>query len=212
MIRIVTTGRLKRLEQDAEQARARVREVQEQADTALGRHVHNAVELTARTVQAEAAASAARWDKDIAAAESEHLRERVVELEAALERAEATTDEVGVLLSHALDALSAAQQELLLKDNEIRRLREELRGEPVEGWSLTLLLHHGEPHTIYASREDAHADTATHGMPADHVWKPCDDRPPAAFTWRCEAFIYNPVSNGFRRFPMPVPKQIEGAA
>ncbi|MFG3363047.1 hypothetical protein [Streptomyces griseofuscus] len=212
MIRIVTTGRLQRLEQDADRARARVREVQVQADTALGRHVHNAVELTAHAEHAEAAASAARWDKDIAEAEAKRLRERVVELEDALERAEATTDEVGVLLSGAMKELSVSRQELLLADIEIRRLREELRGRSAEGWSLTLLLHHGEPHTIYASREDAHADTATHGMPADHIWKPCDDRPAAAFTWRCEAFIYNSASNGFRRLHMPAPKQIEGAA
>ncbi|MFE9473224.1 hypothetical protein ACFYOR_19525 [Streptomyces griseofuscus] len=212
MIRIITTGRLQQLEQDADRARARVREVQVQADTALGRHVHNAVELTARAEQAEAAASAARWDKDIAKTEAKRLREQIGELEAALERAEATTDEVGVLLSHAMDALSAAQQELLLKDGEIRRLREELEGESMEGRTLTVLLHHGEPHTVYASREDAHADTATHGGGPDTVWRPCDDRPPAAFTWRLETFIYNPVSNGFRRLHMPAPKQIEGAA
>ncbi|MFG5724537.1 hypothetical protein [Streptomyces murinus] len=209
MIRIVTTGHLHRLEQNADRAHTRVREVRVQADTALGRHVHNAIELTARAEQAEAAASAARWDKDTAETEAKRLRKQIGELEAALERAEATTDEVGVLLSHAIDALSAAQQELLLKDSEIRRLREELEGETMEGRTLTVLLHHGEPHTIYASREDAHADTATHGM---HVWKPCDDRPASAFTWRCEAFIYNPVSNGFRRLHMPAPKQIEGAA
>ncbi|MEU7502661.1 hypothetical protein AB0B52_37620, partial [Streptomyces griseofuscus] len=98
MIRIVTTGRLQRLKQNAEQARTRVREVQAQADTALGRHVHNAVELTARAEQAEAAASAARWDKDTAETEAKRLREQIGELEDALERAEATTDEVGVLL------------------------------------------------------------------------------------------------------------------
>ncbi|MGY9067967.1 hypothetical protein [Streptomyces sp. CAS3] len=210
MIRIVTTRRLQRLEQNADRARARVREVQ--ADTALGRHVHDAVELIARAVQAEAAASAARWDKDIAETEAKRLREQIGELEAVLERAEATTDEVGVLLSGAMKELSISRQELLLKDIAIGRLREELEAEPVEGQSLTVLLHHGEPHTIYASREDAHADTATHGMPADHVWKPCDDRPPAAFTWRCEAFIYNSFSNGFRRLHMPAAKQIEGAA
>ncbi|MEU3031236.1 hypothetical protein ACPCBC_32770 [Streptomyces incarnatus] len=212
MIRIVTTRRLQRLEQNADRARARVREVQAQADTALGRHVHNAVELTARAEQAEAAASAARWDKDTAETEAKRLREHVGGLEDALERAEATTDEVGVLLSGAMKELSVSRQELLLKDIAIGRLREELEAEPVEGQSLTVLLHHGEPHTIYVSRGDAHADTATHGLPADHVWKPCDDRPPAAFTWRCEAFIYNPVSNGFRRLHMPAPKQIEGAA
>ncbi|MEU5794288.1 hypothetical protein ABZ800_12285 [Streptomyces sp. NPDC047813] len=212
MIRIVTTDRLKRLEQDADRARAGVREVQARADTALGRHVHNAVELTARAEQAKAAASAARWAKDTAETEAKRLREQIGELEAALERAEATTDEVGVLLSSAMKELSISRQELLLKDIAIGRLREELEAEPVERQSLTVLLHHGEPHTIYASREDAHADTATHGLPADHVWKPCDERPASAFTWRCEAFIYNSASNGFRRLHMPALKQIEGAA
>ncbi|MFI1604073.1 hypothetical protein ACH4YN_18235 [Streptomyces griseofuscus] len=212
MIRLVTTGRLQRLEQDADRARARVREVQVQADTALGRHVHNAIELTARAEQAEAAASAARWDKDIAETEAKRLRERVAKLEAALERAEATTDEVGVLLSGAMKELSVSRQELLLKDIAIGRLREELEAEPLEGQSLTVLLHHGEPHTIYASREDAHADTATHGAPAGARWQTCDERPAAAFTWRLEAFTYNPDSNGFRRLHMPAPKQIEGAA
>ncbi|MER6334125.1 hypothetical protein ABT298_33425 [Streptomyces sp. NPDC001034] len=197
MIRIVTTGRLERLEQDADQARTRAREVQEQADAAWVRHVRELLDLTARAETAESDAAI--------------LREHVGESEAALERAEATTTEVGVLLAGAMKELSVARQELLLKDIETRRLREELRGE-LEGRSLTVLLHHGEPHTIYASHEDAYADTATHGMPADHVWKPCDDRPASAFTWRCEAFIYNSVSNGFRRIHMPAPKQIEGAA
>ncbi|MEU5794890.1 hypothetical protein ABZ800_15435 [Streptomyces sp. NPDC047813] len=177
MIRLVTARRLQRLEQDAEQARIRVREVQAQADTALGRHVHNVVELTAR-----------------------------------LERAETTTDEVAVLLSGAMKELSAAQQEILLKDIEIRRLRDELEGESLEGRTLTVLLHHGEPHTIYASREDAYADTATHGAPAGARWQTCDERPAAAFTWRLEAFTYNPASNGFRRLLMPAPKPVEGAA
>ncbi|MGW3268873.1 hypothetical protein [Streptomyces sp. NPDC001056] len=198
MIRIVTTGRLQRLEQNAEQIRTRARELQEQSDAAWVRHVRELLDLTARAETAESDAAI--------------LRKHIGESEAALERAEATTTEVRALLSGAVKELSAARQELLLKDIEIRRLREELKDGSMDGRSLTVLLHHGEPHTIYASREDAHADTATHGMPADHVWKPCDERPASAFTWRCEAFIYNSASNGFRRFPMPAPKQIEGAA
>lgn len=145
------------------------------------------------------------------AAWSQHIRELYAATGRA-ERAEAATSEVGEILAHAMQELSAAQQELLLKAIEIRRLREELTGEPQEGATLTVLLHHGEPHTIYASREDAHADTATHGAPADHVWQPCGERPAAAFTWRCEAFIYNPVSNGFRRARMPVGWPVEGAS
>ncbi|MEU7424415.1 hypothetical protein [Streptomyces sp. NPDC040750] len=128
------------------------------------------------------------------------------------ERAEATTTEVGAILAHAMEELSAAQRELLLKDIEIRRLRRELAGESLEGRTLTVLLHYGEPHTIYASYEDAHADTTAHGMSADSVWQRCDERPASAFKWRCEAFTYNADSNGFRRVHMPAPKLVDGAA
>jgi hypothetical protein len=127
------------------------------------------------------------------------------------ERAEATTAEVGALLARAMEELSAAQQELLLRDIEIRRLRQELEGESLEGRSLTVLLHYGEPHTVYASREDAYADTATHGAAPDG-WVPSGERPAAECKWRCEAFIYDAASNGFRRAHMPVPKPVEGAA
>ncbi|MEU5397498.1 hypothetical protein [Streptomyces tibetensis] len=170
MIRIVTTGRLRRLEREAEQARARARGLQAQADTAWGRHVRELFAVTDRAERAEAAAS-----------------------------------EVGEILARAMDELSAAQQELLLKDIEIRRLREQLEGESMEGRSLTVLLHYGEPHTIYASREDAYADTATHGADPDG-WVPSGERAPSASMWRCEAFIYNASSNGFRRAYPPVPK------
>ncbi|MBZ6174127.1 hypothetical protein KVH24_14990 [Streptomyces olivaceus] len=140
-----------------------------------------------------------------------HLRELYAVTDRA-ERAEATTNEVSVLLSGALAELSEAQQELLRKDIEIRRLREELNRGPREGETVTVLLHHGEPHAVYASREAAHADTATHGYPADHVWTPCDERPAAVFTWRCEAFIYNPASRGFHRVYTAVPRALDGAA
>ncbi|MFC8239495.1 hypothetical protein [Streptomyces chartreusis] len=170
----------------------------------------------ARLTQLEHDARTAREQAhEINGAASEAFGEHVRELYAATdraERAEAATSEVGVVLSLAMEELSAAQQELLLKDIEIRRLRDELAGASIEGQTLTVLLHYGEPHTIYASREDAHADTGTHGMPADHVWKPCGEHPAAEFTWRCEAFIYNAASNGFRRAYVPAPKPVEGAA
>ncbi|MFD5014613.1 hypothetical protein [Streptomyces chartreusis] len=140
-----------------------------------------------------------------------HVRELYAATDRA-ERAETATTEVGLILSLAMKELSAAQQELLLKNIEIARLRRELAGTSMEGQTLTVLLHYGEPHTIYASREDAHADTSTHGMPADHVWKPCGEHPAAEFTWRCEAFIYNAASNGFRRAYVPAAKPVEGAA
>ncbi|MER6678095.1 hypothetical protein [Streptomyces sp. NPDC000983] len=128
------------------------------------------------------------------------------------ERAETVTAEVGVLLAGAVAELSVAQQEILLKDLEIRRLREELRGGPRAGDPLAVLLHHGEPVAVYACREDAFADTATHGFPPDHPWKPCDERPASAFIWRCETFTYNPASNGFHRAGLSVPRALGGAA
>ncbi|MFF5984979.1 hypothetical protein ACFY78_39710 [Streptomyces olindensis] len=140
-----------------------------------------------------------------------HVRELYAITDRA-ERAEATTAEVGALLARAMEELSAAQQELLLKDVEIRRLRAELEGESVEGRTLTVLLHYGEPHTVYASREDAYADTATHGVAPDAVWVPSGERPAAECEWRCEAFIYDAASNGFRRAHMPVPKPVGEAA
>ncbi|MBM7169249.1 hypothetical protein JQK87_12620 [Streptomyces sp. G44] len=128
------------------------------------------------------------------------------------ERAEATTSEVGALLSGALAELAQAQRELLLKDIEIRRLREELASEPREGQALTVLLHYGEPYAIYRSREDAYADTATHGVPPDAVWVPCGERPASECKWRLTPFIYDAGSRGFRRAFMPAPEPVGGAA
>jgi hypothetical protein len=139
-----------------------------------------------------------------------HVRELYAATDRA-ERAEATTTEVGKLLARAMEELSAAQQELLLKDIEIRQLRAELDGDSLEGQTLTVLLHYGEPHTVYASREDAYADTATHGA-SPEGWVPSGERPAAECQWRCEAFIYNAASNGFRRAHMPVPKPVGEAA
>ncbi|MGW5502373.1 hypothetical protein [Streptomyces rochei] len=140
-----------------------------------------------------------------------HVRELFAVTDRA-ERAEAVTDEVRAMFARAIEELSEAQQELLLKDIEIRRLREELQRGPVAGDTLTVLMHHGEPHAVYASRDDAHADTATHGYPPDHVWKPCGEHPAWAFKWRCEAFVYNPASNGFHRENRFVSRVLGGAA
>ncbi|MEU1081357.1 hypothetical protein ABZ368_14110 [Streptomyces sp. NPDC005908] len=140
----------------------------------------------------------------------QHVRELYAVTDRA-ERAEAATTEVGVLLARAVEELSAAQQELLLKGIEIRRLREDLSRGPREGETLTVLLHYGEPHTIYATREDAYADTITHGVPAG-AWVPADERPVSEVAWRCEAFIYDAASNGFRRAFVPAPRLVGEAA
>lgn len=170
----------------------------------------------ARLERLDADAGAAReYARQMSGAANEVFGRHVRELYAATdraERAEAAASEVGELLAHAVEELSAAQQELLLKDIEIQRLREELEGESLEERALSVLLHYGEPHTIYASREDAYADTATHGVPAGTPWVPVRERPPSASEWRVEAFIYDAASNGFRRAFMPAPKPVGEAA
>ncbi|MFF1358677.1 hypothetical protein [Streptomyces sp. NPDC058297] len=140
-----------------------------------------------------------------------HIRELYATTDRA-ERAEATTSEVGAILKRAVEELVAAQQELLLKDIEIRRLREELSVERLEVRTLTVLMHYGQPHTVYAYREDAYADTAAHGRPADHVWGPRGERSARECEWSCESFIYDAASNGFRRAFMPSPEPVGGAA
>lgn len=177
MIRLVTAGRMARLEQEADQARDRARDVQAQADAAWGRHVRELYAVTDRA-----------------------------------ERAEATTSEVGALLAGAVAELSAAQQELLLKDIELRRLSEELQRGRVEGGMVAVLMHYGEPHTVYACREDAFADTAAHGVPAGTPWVPSDGRPASASKWCVAAFIYDAGCKGFRRAFLPVPEPVGGAA
>ncbi|MEV6999306.1 hypothetical protein AB0N62_16675 [Streptomyces sp. NPDC093982] len=139
-----------------------------------------------------------------------HMRE-LYAVTGRAERAEAAASEVGEILAHAVEELSVAQQELLLKDIEIERLRQELAGESMEGRTLSVLLHYGRPHTIYGSRADAYADTATHGVPAEG-WVPADERPVGEVTWRIDAFVYDAASHGFRRTPMPAPKPMGEAA
>jgi hypothetical protein len=168
-----------------------------------------------RIAQLEHAVRAAREvARQTSGAANEAFGRHVRELYAATaraERAEATASEVGEFLARAVEELSVAQQELLLKDIEIRRLCEELEGESLEGRALTVLLRYGEPHTVYASREDAYADTATHGVPAGG-WVPADERPVGEVAWRCEAFIYDAASNGFRRASLPAAKPVGEAA
>ncbi len=149
----------------------------------------------------EAAAKASGW----------HARELSAAVDRA-ERAEAATEEVSVLLTGAGGELAEQQRLLLLMSLELRRARSELERGPEQGDTLTVLLHFGEPHTIYRSRKDAQADTATHGARPDAVWSPCGERPASAFRWRCEAFVYDAASNGFRRAFPPVAVPVRGAA
>ncbi|WP_405871582.1 hypothetical protein [Streptomyces sp. NBC_00005] len=169
----------------------------------------------ARLERLEADASAAREHaRQASTAANEAFGEHVRELfavTARAEQAETATSEVSAILSLALEELAAAQKELLLNDIAIRQLREELDEARRAGRSLFLLMYYGEPHTIYRSREDAYADTATHGAPADG-WVPSDERPASQVTWRIEAFIQVGIPNGFRRAFMPAPEPVGGAA
>ncbi|MEV5952120.1 hypothetical protein [Streptomyces sp. NPDC051993] len=144
-------------------------------------------------------------------AATRHARELSAALERA-ERAEGATEEASVLLNGAERELAAQQNLLLLMSLELRRVRMELERGPVEGDALTVLLHYGEPYSVYRCREDAYADTATHGARPDAVWQPCGERPASAFKWRCEAFVYDATSNGFRRAFPPAAVPVRGAA
>ncbi|MFD3499932.1 hypothetical protein [Streptomyces sp. NPDC058678] len=170
----------------------------------------------ARLDRLEADLSAAREHaRQASAAANEAFGEHVRELFAVIdraERAEATTSEVGVLLSLAMEELAAAQKELLLNEVAFRRLRQELEEARQPGRELTLLMHYGRPHTIYRSREDAYADTATHGAPVGARWVPSGESPAAECEWRAEAFIRDAAAQGFRRAFMPAPEPVGGGA
>ncbi|MFB6853025.1 hypothetical protein ACFCWV_11030 [Streptomyces sp. NPDC056341] len=127
------------------------------------------------------------------------------------ERAEATTEEVSALLSHAVKEASTAEQRSLLDQIEVRRLREEIAEAREPGRSLFLLLHFGTPRMIYRSREDAVADTATHGIPADHTWGPAS---PFWFDaeWVLAPFTHDKASGGFRGSLTPTAVSLGGAA
>ncbi|MFJ8596171.1 hypothetical protein [Streptomyces sp. NPDC093598] len=156
------------------------------------------------------ARAAAEQAREAGEAVGRHVRELHATTDRA-ERADAAASEVGALLSRALEELAAAQQELLLKDIEIRRLREEVEGARREGRWLVLLLQRGEPHSIHRSQGDAHAYVATLGIPV-HAWEPSDERPAAEVLWRLVPFTRDEAVNGFRSVSVPSPTGWEGAA
>ncbi|MFD4141123.1 hypothetical protein [Streptomyces sp. NPDC058572] len=125
------------------------------------------------------------------------------------ERAEATTDEVGRLLAGAVAELSAAQEDLLLKDIELRRLREDLTEALVPARQVFLLVHYGTPVMVYRSREDAYADT--HGASADATWGPARTFWADA-EWLLSVFTFDPAARGFRGSLTPLAEPVGGAA
>ncbi|MFI6640126.1 hypothetical protein [Streptomyces sp. NPDC050504] len=127
------------------------------------------------------------------------------------ERAESAAAEAGALLSGALEELGAAEEELLLKDIERRRLREELVEALLPTRQVFVLVHYGTPWMVYHSREDAYADTATHGAPADAAWGPVRTFWADA-EWLLSAFTYDPAARGFRGSLTPVAEPVGGTA
>ncbi|WP_327689307.1 hypothetical protein [Streptomyces tubercidicus] len=104
MIRIVTCARLAALQQDAEGARERAREIQGAADRAYAGHLRTVYDLTADAEAAESAAEADRADAEI-------VREILERTETQLANALATVTEQGAridALSGDLDAMAEA--------------------------------------------------------------------------------------------------------
>ncbi|WP_327656234.1 hypothetical protein [Streptomyces sp. NBC_00483] len=128
------------------------------------------------------------------------------------ERAEESKEAVGEMFAGAVAELSAAQEELLLQRIELRRLGEELAEAREPGRYLYLLRHYGEPWMIYSSQQDAFADTATHGVPANRVWVRAGEQLPSESEWRLSPFTYDAGSNAFRGEFVPVPRSLGEAA
>ncbi|MEU7051490.1 hypothetical protein [Streptomyces eurythermus] len=182
-MRIVTAGRLRRLERTSDRARARAREVQGQADAAWVRHLRLVRELTDRAEMAESDAAI--------------LRDHVVEFEAALRKAKV--------------ALERADIDASVLRERVRLLEAKLEDARRAGRSLVLLLHWGEPHSIHAGREDAYAYAATRGVPVN-TWGPSSDRPAAEVNWRLVPFIGDETVRGLRSVAVPAQQGGEGAA
>ncbi|MFD3578024.1 hypothetical protein ACFWVL_29490 [Streptomyces sp. NPDC058644] len=133
--------------------------------------------------------------------------QHVDELAAVTNRAE----HIDAMLAGAVEELGAAQEELLLKGIELRRLRKELTEAREPGRQVFVLVHHGTPTMVYRSCEDAYADTATHGVAADRTWGPAR-RFWADAEWMLAAFTYDAAARGFRGALTPVAEPVGGAA
>lgn len=197
MIRLVTAGRLRRLEQTAGQARTRAREVQGQADAAWVRHLRVVRELTDRAESGESDAAI--------------LRELVAEFEAALRKAESAAEVLRELSDRQEAALERADIDASVLRERGRLLEVELEDARRAGRSLVLLLHWGEPHSIHAGREDAYAYAATRGVPVN-TWGPSSNRPASEVNWRLVPFTQDETVKGLRSVAVPAPQGGEGAA
>ncbi|MFG2130668.1 hypothetical protein ACGFNV_23020 [Streptomyces sp. NPDC048751] len=139
----------------------------------------------AREVQGQADAAWAR-----------HVRE-VWELTA---RAESEQTDAAILREDCFrlhDALTAMESDLGEREERIRLLGAELEAARLEGRSLVLLLHWGEPHSIHRSHDDAYAYAAQHGAPLG-TWGPVRERPFTHVRWVSVPFVREQAVKGFR--------------
>ncbi|MDI3406049.1 hypothetical protein [Streptomyces cavernicola] len=160
-----------------------------------------------------AAFERARRAAEAAEAESGRHADELSTITGRAKRAEAEAEDNWRLLqdkradlAEAREALEAARAETQVLGSKLGELREQAS---VKGRERALLLHYGEPHTIYGSYEEALADTDTHGV---HAWSRGGERPAAEAEWRVEAFTRDVESGGFRRAWKPSPEQVRGAA
>ncbi|MFD8325207.1 hypothetical protein [Streptomyces lydicus] len=115
MIRVVTRARLAALEQDADGARERAREVQGAADRAYAGHLRTVYDLTADVEAAERAAEAAHADTVM-------LRELLECTEALLAKARATVAEQAARIDALSDLDAMAEAVVLLHYGQLRSI------------------------------------------------------------------------------------------
>ncbi|MET8575446.1 hypothetical protein [Streptomyces sp. NPDC005012] len=95
-------------------------------------------------------------------------------------------------------ALAAVRSELAERGERLETVERELSTVRRTGAFVYLLLHHGEPHSIHLTEDDAHAYAATRGAPRTG-WVRETGRPPGAVpTWRCVPFTADADTFGFR--------------
>ncbi|WP_329394312.1 hypothetical protein OHA45_12195 [Streptomyces lydicus] len=130
MIRIITRTRLTAMQQDANGARERAREIQGAADRAYAGHLRTVYDLTADAEAAERAADAERADAEIA-------RELLARTEAQLADARATVAKQAAridALSGDLDAIAGAV--VLLHYGQLHSLHRTARAAEIHAQSL----------------------------------------------------------------------------
>ncbi|MEW9521257.1 hypothetical protein [Streptomyces tubercidicus] len=171
MIRIVSCARLAALQQDAEGARERAREIQGAADRAYAGHLRTVYKLTAE-------ADAADGRAEEASARTQELRQDTQELRQDLDRA--TADLRG---ARATVAEQAARIDALSRDLDAMA-------------GAVALLHYGQLHSLHPDEKAAKQHAATFGVAPDGWGSVPIDRPAAESAWRISPLSRWAVADG----------------